>query len=54
MFNNKFGLKLILDNSFKEGEIQWDLILKYHRADLQAVANLGRIMSFETWTILVY
>jgi OOP family OmpA-OmpF porin len=26
------------------------LIQKYYRADLQAVANLGRIMNFETWT----
>jgi OOP family OmpA-OmpF porin len=23
---------------------------KYYRVDLQGVANLGRIMSFETWT----
>jgi OOP family OmpA-OmpF porin len=25
---------------------------KYYRADLQAVANLGRIMNFETWTTI--
>ncbi|MDI5948362.1 OmpA family protein [Flavobacterium yafengii] len=51
MFNNKFGLKADFGyNSFKEGENSIGFDSKYYRADLQAVANLGRIMSFETWT----
>ncbi|MES2578852.1 MAG: OmpA family protein, partial [Bacteroidota bacterium] len=51
MFNNKFGLKIDFGyNSFKEGENSIGFDSKYYRADLQAVANLGRIMSFETWT----
>ena len=51
MLNNKFGLKadfglvsITGDNKSK------DFGSKYYRIDLQAVANLGRIMSFETWT----
>ena len=51
MFNNKFGLKADFGyNSFegKNNSISFDT--KYYRADLQAVANLGRIMNFETWT----
>jgi OOP family OmpA-OmpF porin len=51
MFNNKFGLKADFGyNSFKEGENSVGFDSKYYRANLQAVANLGRIMSFETWT----
>jgi len=51
MFNNKFGLKADFGyNSFKEGENSIGFDSQYYRADLQAVANLGRIMSFETWT----
>ncbi|MDI6032582.1 OmpA family protein [Flavobacterium sp. LB2P84] len=51
MFNNKFGLKADFGyNSFKEGENSIGFDSKYYRANLQAVANLGRIMSFETWT----
>ena len=51
MFNNKFGLKADFGyNSFKEGENSVGFDSKYYRADLQGVANLGRIMSFETWT----
>ncbi|TDE06708.1 OmpA family protein [Flavobacterium hiemivividum] len=51
MFNNKFGLKADFGyNSFKEGENSIGFDSKYYRADLQAVANLGRIMNFETWT----
>lgn len=52
MFNTKFGLKLDAgldqftkgDNSinFSDGE--------YYRFSLQGVANLGRILDFETWT----
>ena len=51
MFNNKFGLKADFGyNSFqdKNGSAAFDT--KYYRADIQAVANLGRIMNFETWT----
>lgn len=51
MFNNKFGLKADFGyNSFtgKNNSINFDT--KYYRADIQAVANLGRIMNFESWT----
>lgn len=51
MFNNKFGLKL--DGGYynfteKDGSLPFES--HYYRANLQAVANLGRIMNFETWT----
>ena len=51
MFNNKFGLKADFGyNSFEEKDNTIDFDTKYYRVDLQGVANLGRIMSFETWT----
>ncbi len=51
MFNNKFGLKGDFGyNSFTEEKGSMPFDTKYYRADLQGVANLGRIMSFETWT----
>ncbi len=51
MFNNKFGLKTDFGyNSFKEKDNTNPFDTKYYRVDLQGVANLGRIMSFETWT----
>jgi OOP family OmpA-OmpF porin len=51
MFNNKFGLKADFGyNSFKAGSDSKDFDSKYYRVDLQGVANLGRIMNFETWT----
>ena len=51
MFNNKFGIKADFGyNSFTEGDDSKSFDSKYYRADLQAVANLGRIMNFETWT----
>lgn len=51
MFNNKFGLKADVGyNSFKGKNNSLDFDSKYYRVDLQAVANLGRIMNFETWT----
>lgn len=51
MFNNKFGLKADVGyNSFKGKSNSLDFDSKYYRVDLQAVANLGRIMNFETWT----
>lgn len=51
MFNNKFGLKADFGyNSFTEKTNSPNFDTKYYRVDLQAVANLGRIMSFETFT----
>ncbi|MFV5690918.1 OmpA family protein [Flavobacterium sp. LT1R49] len=51
MFNNKFGLKADLGfNSFEGKDNSKDFNMKYYRVNLQGVANLGRIMSFETWT----
>lgn len=51
MFNNKFGLKADLGlNSFTNKDASQSFDTKYYRVDLQGVANLGRIMSFETWT----
>ncbi|PRZ26155.1 OmpA family protein [Flavobacterium granuli] len=51
MFNNKFGLKADFGyNSFQGKNNSIDFDTKYYRADIQAVANLGRIMNFETWT----
>jgi OOP family OmpA-OmpF porin len=51
MFNNKFGLKADFGyNSFTGGDKSIDFDTKYYRVDIQAVANLGRIMNFETWT----
>ena len=51
MFNNKFGLKVDFGyNSFTGEKNSIDFDSKYYRVDLQAVANLGRIMNFETWT----
>ena len=51
MFNNKFGLKADFGyNSFEGKNNSLSFDTKYYRADIQAVANLGRIMNFETWT----
>lgn len=51
MFNNKFGLKADFGyNSFTAKGSSIDFDSRYYRVDLQAVANLGRIMNFETWT----
>jgi OOP family OmpA-OmpF porin len=51
MFNNKFGLKADFGyNSLTSKNNSLDFDAKYYRVDLQAVANLGRIMNFETWT----
>lgn len=51
MFNNKFGLKADFGyNSFTGKNNSVDFDSKYYRVDLQGVANLGRIMNFETWT----
>lgn len=51
MLNNKFGLKADFGyNSFTNKSNALDFDSKYYRVDLQAVANFGRIMNFETWT----
>ena len=51
MLNNKFGLKVDFGyNSFTSKGNTIDFDSKYYRVDLQAIANLGRIMNFETWT----
>ena len=51
MFNNKFGVKLdAAYYNFSEHEDSQAFNSHFYRADIQAVANLGRIMSFETWT----
>lgn len=51
MFNNKFGLKADFGfNSLTGNDKSIDFDTKYYRADLQGVANLGRILSFENWT----
>ena len=51
MFNNKFGIKTDFGyNSFTGRDTSLNFDTKYYRVNLQAVANLGRIMSFETWT----
>jgi outer membrane protein OmpA-like peptidoglycan-associated protein len=51
MFNNKFGLKGDFGfNSFTGKSESIDFDSKYYRVDIQGVANLGRMMSFETWT----
>lgn len=51
MFNNKFGLKLDVGYyNFTGKDESLDFDTHYYRANLQGVANLGRIMNFETWT----
>ncbi|HWS60958.1 MAG TPA: OmpA family protein [Flavobacterium sp.] len=51
MFNNKFGLKADFGfNSFTGEEDSMDFDSQYYRVDLQGVANIGRMMNFETWT----
>jgi outer membrane protein OmpA-like peptidoglycan-associated protein len=51
MLNNKFGFKADFGyNSFEEKNGTSKFDTEYYRADFQGVANLGRIMNFETWT----
>jgi len=52
MFNEKFGVKLDYGlGSFKEIEGESPSFeTKYNRLDLQGVANIGRIMNFESFT----
>jgi OOP family OmpA-OmpF porin len=51
MINNKFGIKADVSyNSFQEKNNTPAFDSEYYRANLQGVANLGRIMNFESWT----
>ncbi|MDR6969101.1 OOP family OmpA-OmpF porin [Flavobacterium arsenatis] len=51
MFNNKFGLKLDAGYySFTGKDESMDFDTHFYRANLQAVANVGRVLNFETWT----
>ncbi|MBC5837461.1 OmpA family protein [Flavobacterium muglaense] len=51
MFNNKFGVKADFGyNSFTEKSGSAPFDTRYYRVDLQGVANLGRIMNFESFT----
>lgn len=50
MFNNKFGLKLDAGYNSLKGKNDNSFESKYYRADIQGVMNLGRVLSFETWT----
>ncbi|MGS2739121.1 OmpA family protein [Sinomicrobium sp. M5D2P17] len=51
MFNEKFGLKLDFGyDNFQSDEDSNDFETNYYRVSLQGVANLGRIMNWETWT----
>jgi OOP family OmpA-OmpF porin len=51
MFNNKFGVKADFGyNSFTDGNDSQSFDAKYYRVNLQGVANLGRIMNFESFT----
>ncbi|GAB4107591.1 hypothetical protein GCM10028791_00370 [Echinicola sediminis] len=51
MFNEKFGAKLDYGlGKFQEAEGTPAFETNYFRANLQGVANLGRIMNFETFT----
>lgn len=51
MFNNKFGLKLDAGYySFTGKDESLDFDTHLYRTDLQLVANVGRVLSFETWT----
>ena len=51
MFNNKFGLRLGGGyDSFVEGKKSPKFNSNIWNVNLQAVANLGRVLSFEDWT----
>lgn len=51
MFNNKFGLKLDAGyNSFTGDDDSMEFDTHLYRTDLQLVANVGRVLGFETWT----
>ncbi len=51
MFNPKFGLKLSGGyDRLKDGKDSESFKSNFYRVDVSGVANLGRIMNFETWT----
>lgn len=51
MFNNKFGLRLGGGyDAFKEGKDSQKFESSFWNVNLQAVANIGRALSFEEWT----
>ncbi|WP_220760603.1 OmpA family protein [Flavobacterium sp. UMI-01] len=51
MINNKFGIKADVGyNNLSEKNDTPAFESRYYRANVQGVANLGRIMNFETWT----
>ncbi|ATA88644.1 OmpA family protein [Capnocytophaga stomatis] len=51
MFNNKFGLRLGGGyDSFKEGDNSNKFESNFWNVNLQGVANVGRVLSFEEWT----
>ena len=51
MFNEKFGAKLDYGfGSFQNAEDTPSFSTKYYRLNLQGVANLGRMMNFETFS----
>lgn len=51
MFNNKFGLRLGGGyDSFKEGNDSRKFESSLWNVNLQGVANVGRVLSFEEWT----
>ncbi len=51
MFNNKFGIKADAGYFvFKSNENSAEFKTEYYRTSIQGVANLGRIMNFESWT----
>jgi len=51
MFNPKFGIKGDIGYyNFKEGGSSLPFETNYYRANLNFVANLGRILAFEDWT----
>lgn len=51
MFNPKFGVKASIGYyKFSGKDASFDFDTQYYRANVEGVANLGRIMNFETWT----
>lgn len=51
MFNQYFGLKADIGyDEFKDGDGSMQFESQYYRTNLQGVANLGRILNFESWT----
>lgn len=51
MFNNKFGFRLAgAYDSFKNADKSLKFESKFWHVNLQAVANIGRALNFETWT----